>query len=255
METKNLKGIILAGGTGSRLEKLTSVINKHLIAVGKVPMIEYPLATLRKIGANDITVVTGADHAGSIMNYLTKEHPKTDFTYKVQKEAGGIAQALKLTENVVYNKKIAVILGDNIFDNDYLFDENFEKNFNAFYENNGCLLFLKKVRDPGRFGVAEISDGKIISIEEKPKEPKSNLAVTGLYFYDETVFDKIRQLKPSARGEYEISHVNELYVKEGKAFFTIVKNFWSDAGTHESRKKAEDFIYAKGIEEFIGETQ
>ncbi len=237
-----LKGIILAGGTGSRLEQLTSVINKHLVAVGPSPMIEYPLATLKKMNIEDITVVTGAEHAGSIMNYLTKEHPEIDFTYKVQKRAGGIAEAIALTENVVYGSRTAVILGDNIFDGDFGDDA---KEFMKYL--GGCKLFLKEVEDADRFGVAEIKDEKIINIEEKPKNPKSNLAVAGLYLFDETVFDKIRRLTPSPRGELEVSDLNNLYVQEGKAYFSKIMGFWSDAGTHESRRKAEEYIYSIGL--------
>lgn len=233
-----MKGVILAGGTGSRLERLTSVLNKHLVAVGRYPMIEYPLATLKKMGIDDITVVTGAEHAGTVMQYMTKEHPEIDFTYKVQKTAGGIAQALALTENVCRGSSMAVILGDNIYENDFSrYAEEFRKS------DSGAMLFLKRVSDPQRFGVAELVDGKIVGIEEKPKEPKSDFAVTGLYIFDQTVFDKIRGLKPSARDEYEISDVNQMYVSEGRVAHAIVDGFWSDAGTHESRKRAEDYIH------------
>jgi len=242
-----MKGVILAGGTGSRLKKLTSVLNKHLVAVGDVPMIEYPLSTLKKLKIQDITVVSGSEHVGTVMQYLTKEHPEIDFTYKIQKEAGGIAQALSLARNVCSNSKIAVILGDNIFE-DVFYDaaEKFENS-----EDLGSMLFLKKVPDPERFGVAEINDGKIISVEEKPKSPRSNLAVTGLYFYDSTVFDKIKSLKPSARGEYEISDVNQKYIEEKRVSYNLLSGFWSDAGTFESRKKAEEYISKKGLDSFL----
>ena len=241
-----MKGIILAGGFGTRLGKLTSVLNKHLVAVGSLPMIEYPLATLKKLGIEEIIVVTGAEHVGTIVQYLTKEHPEIDFTYKVQKEAGGIAQALSLTENVCHNCKIAVILGDNFFEDD------FSKAAKEFEESQGgAMLFLKEVTDPQRFGVAEVQGDKIVSIEEKPKLPKSSLAVTGLYFYDSSVFDKIRTLKPSARGEYEITDVNQMYVNEQKCSFKILKGFWSDMGVHLSRKKCEDYIYVTAADKFI----
>ena len=241
-----MKGVILAGGTGSRLGKLTSVLNKHLVAVGNVPMIEYPLATLKKIGVNEIIVVTGAEHVGTVVQYLTKEHPEIDFTYKVQKTAGGIAQALALVENVCKDSKVAVILGDNVI------EENFSDVARKFENSNlGAMLFLKQVPDPERFGVAEVKGDKILSIEEKPKIPKSNLAVIGLYFYDSTVFDKIRQLKPSVRGEYEITEVNQMYVKDNRASFKILNGFWSDAGTPESRKKAENYVLEKGQDKFL----
>jgi glucose-1-phosphate thymidylyltransferase len=242
-----MKGIILAGGTGSRLGKLTTVINKHLVAVGEVPMIEFPLATLKKLGMNEITVVTGAELAGTVVQYLTKEHPEIDFTYKIQQKAGGIAQALSLTENICRGHKLAVILGDNIFEDNFLEGaKEFEKN------DYGAMLFIKKVKDPKRFGVVEIEKGKIISIEEKPRKPKSNFVTTGLTFYDTTVFDKIKKLTPSARGEYEIEEINLMYVKEQRAVYKLLRDFWSDAGTHESRKVAEDYIYSRGIENFLG---
>ncbi len=242
-----MKGVILAGGTGSRLGKLTSVLNKHLVAVGNMPMIEYPLATLKKMGIKEIVVVSGAEHVGTVLQYLTKEHPDIDFTYKVQKGAGGIAQALSLVEDVCRGSKIAVILGDN------LYEEEFSRAAMQFDNSSyGTMLFLKEVPDVQRFGCAEISGDKIVSIVEKPKEPKSNLAVTGLYFYDSTVFEKIKKLKPSARGEYEISEVNQMYINEGRATFKALRGFWSDMGTYESRKKSEDFILSKGTDYFMG---
>ncbi|MCU0642498.1 MAG: sugar phosphate nucleotidyltransferase [archaeon] len=241
-----MKGVILAGGTGSRLGKLTSVLNKHLVAVGNMPMIEYPLATLKKMGIKEIIIVSGAEHVGTVLQYLTKEHPDIDFTYKVQKEAGGIAQALSLVEDACRGSKIAVILGDN------LYEEEFSRAAMQFdNSNSGTMLFLKEVPDVQRFGCAEVQGNKIVSIVEKPKEPKSNLAVTGLYFYDSSVFDKIRKLKPSARGEYEITDVNNMYVADGRATFNVLKGFWSDMGTYESRKRSEDFILSKGTEFFM----
>ena len=239
-----MKGVILAGGSGSRLEKLTSVVNKHLAPVGDVPMIEYPLATLRQLEPSGIIVVSGQEHLGTLVQYLTQEYSSLDFTYKVQKEAGGIAQALSLVKDVSRDfnggKKLAVILGDNIYDAD--FSEaagNFE-----YREDYGCMLFLKKVEDPERFGVAEIKNGKIVSLEEKPKKPRSDLAVTGLYFYDHTLFDKISALHPSPRGEYEITDVNRAYIEEGKATFIVLDThvFWSDAGTPESRARATAYV-------------
>jgi glucose-1-phosphate thymidylyltransferase len=238
-----MKGVILAGGTGSRLGKLTSVLNKHLVAVGNVPMIEYPLKTLKDMGISDIVVVTGSEHAGNVITYLTNEHPEIDFTYKIQKKAGGIAQALSLVENICKGENIAVILGDNIY------DENFSDKAKEFEESNsGATFFLKKVSDPKRFGVAVISDnGKIKLIEEKPEFPKSNLAVTGLYLYDSTVFEKIKKIKPSTRGEYEISDVNQLYISDNKASCVILNGFWSDAGTPKSRKIASDYALEREI--------
>jgi glucose-1-phosphate thymidylyltransferase len=238
-----MRGVILAGGTGSRLNRLTTVLNKHLVGVGNVPMIEYPLRTLINLGVKDITVVTGSEHAGTVISYLTQEHAEIDFTYKIQKEAGGVAQALGLVENICKGDKIVVILGDNVF------NEDFSEVGKEFEEGEvGAMFFLKKVLDPRRFGVAEIDDSnKIISIEEKPENPKSDLAFTGLYFYDESVFDKIKGLTRSARGEYEISDVNNRYLAEGKAKATIVNGFWSDAGTPKSRKKASDYALEQNI--------
>jgi len=231
-----MKGIILAGGKGTRLWPLTVVTNKHLVPVGSLPMIEYPLFTISQLGVDSISVVTGGEHFKEIAGYLGELHRNTPFAYHFQPEAGGIAQALLLSEKFVKNEKVAVILGDNIFEEDYKkAAEEFEKS------NMGAMLFLKVVEDAKRFGVAEIKDDKIISIEEKPSNPKSNLAVTGLYFYDSTVFDKIRKLKPSPRGELEITDVNNMYVQEGKAGYKIVNGFWSDAGTVESRQRCEYF--------------
>jgi len=232
-----MKGIILAGGEGTRLWPLTAVTNKHLIPVKGLAMIEYPLFSLKNLNIESISVVTGGEHFQHMARYLGTLHPKINFSFHYQKDAGGIAQALSLTEHFVKDSKIAVILGDNIF------EENFSKLAKEFEESDlGAMLFLKRVKNPSRFGIAEMNEGKIISIEEKPKYPKSNLAVTGLYFYDSTVFDKIRKLKPSARGEYELTDVNNEYLKEGRLGFCILDGFWNDAGTFESRKFCEEFI-------------
>lgn len=242
-----MKGVILAGGKGTRLGRHTIVLNKHLVAVGSYPMIEYPLATLRKMGITEFIVVTGAEHAGLVMNYLVNAHPDLDFTFKVQREAGGIAQALGIVESVCKGHKIAVILGDNVFDAD------FSEAHNRFLSGDtGAMLFVKEVEDARRFGVANVEGESILDIEEKPSEPKSNLAVTGLYMFDETVFDKIRQCEPSARGELEITDVNNLYVKEGRATYAVVPSFWSDAGTHKSRQRTESFIIDSGYDPLKG---
>jgi glucose-1-phosphate thymidylyltransferase len=234
---KMMKGIILAGGKGTRLHPLTAVTNKHLVPVGSLPMIEYPLHTLIRIGANHLSVVTGGEHFQSIAAYLGTQHPEKNFSFHYQAEAGGIAQALSLVGPHIKERKIAVILGDNIF------EEDFASAAKIFESSNlGAMVFLKEVGNPQAFGVAELSGDKIFGIEEKPKAPKSNLAVTGLYFYDETVFDKIKKLSPSGRGELEITDVNNMYLKEGRLGFSIVKGFWSDAGTHESRDRCEAFV-------------
>ena len=232
-----MKGIILAGGKGTRLYPLTTVTNKHLVPVGKLPMIEYPLYSLRRLGPSAISIVTGGEHFQHLAGYFAEIHKNLEFSFHYQKAAGGIAQALSLVEHFVKEEKFAVILGDNIFEDDFI------EAAKKFEESNlGVMLFLKEVPDPERFGVAEIKDGKIVSIEEKPKQPKSNYAVTGLYFYDSTVFDKIKKLKPSWRGEYELSDVNNMYVQEGRAGFHILEGFWSDAGTFQSREKCNEFV-------------
>jgi len=240
-----MKGIILAGGKGSRLFPLTAVTNKHLVSIGRLPMIEYPLYTLQTMKLDSISVVTGGEHFQQIAKYLEELHGGTNFSYHYQLEAGGIAQALSLTNQFVLERKIAVILGDNIFEEDF---SEAAKEFES--SNLGAMLFLKEVDDPRRFGVAEVKRGVVVSIEEKPKFPKSNLAVTGLYFYDQSVFDKIKKLKPSARGEYEITDVNNMYLEEGKLGYHILEGFWSDAGTFESRQRCEEFV-RRGLEEKI----
>jgi glucose-1-phosphate thymidylyltransferase len=234
-----MKGIILAGGKGTRLFPLTAVTNKHLVAVGNLPMIEYPLYTLSNLDLDSLSVVTGGEHFQAISEYLTRIHPKINFSFHYQREAGGIAQALALTEPFVKDSKLAVILGDNVFEDEvHLAASDFGNNS----YDNGAMLFLKQVRDPERFGIAQIEGERIVSIEEKPKNPRSDLAVTGLYFYDQTVFDKIRRLKPSARGELEITDVNNLYLEEGRLGFRVLDGFWSDAGTYESRALCQEYV-------------
>lgn len=241
-----MRGVILAGGEGTRLYPKTAATNKHLVGVGDVPMIEYPLYTLIKSGIDVFNIVTGGEHFQSISKYLSKTHPGLKLAYHSQLEAGGIAQALSLVENFNGDGGRAVILGDNIF------AESFEEHFKRFEElGKGAMIFVKEVENPERFGVAEIQNGKILSIEEKPKNPKSNLAVTGLYLYDSSVFDKIRKLKPSDRGELEITDVNKMYLEEGTLDYVIVNKFWSDAGTHESLRVAEEFVRESELEEII----
>jgi glucose-1-phosphate thymidylyltransferase len=233
-----MKGVLLAGGAGTRLKPMTEVTNKHLLPVYNKPMVFYPLQTLLDAGIKEILIVTGKEHGGDFLELLgSGKRFGADFTFKLQEEAGGIAQALGLTERFVGTDKCTVILGDNIF------EENFSKQVKLFDKNGkGAHVFLKEVPDPQRFGVAEIGkEGKIIKIEEKPKTPKSNFAVTGIYMYDSDVFDVIKTLKPSWRGELELSDVNNHYVKEGKIEYTILNGFWSDAGTVESLFRATLF--------------
>jgi glucose-1-phosphate thymidylyltransferase len=241
-----MKGVILAGGKGTRLYPLTAVTNKHLAPVGCIPMIEYPLYTLTSLGIKDISVVTGGEHFADIARYLAELHPGINFSYHPQAEAGGIAQALGLVKPFVGKEKLAVILGDNIFKDNFCTEaEKFENS------ETGSMFFLKRVSNPERFGVAETEGDKIINIDEKPKNPKTDLAVTGLYFYDSSVFDKISILKPSGRGEYEITDANNSYIQERNVGFKIVDGFWSDAGTVESKETCDTFVRVSGLEREI----
>lgn len=226
-----MKGVILAGGTGSRLYPLTKVTNKHLLPVYDKPMIYYPIETLIKAGIKDILIVSGRGHAGHFLELLGSgvEHGM-HFTYEIQEKAGGIAQALSLAEDFVDGDSVTIILGDNIF------QDNIKEDVANF--NNGAKIFLKEVPDAHRFGVAELKGEKVVGIEEKPKIPKTNFAVTGLYIYDSNVFDVIKSLKPSGRGELEITDVNNYYVHDGKMNYSVLNGYWSDAGTFESLLRA-----------------
>ncbi|MBN1392339.1 MAG: NTP transferase domain-containing protein [Sedimentisphaerales bacterium] len=232
----DLRGVILAGGTGSRLKPLTKVTNKHLLPIGQKPMIYYPIEKLTSIGIRQILIVTGVEHMGDVVGLLGSGGEfDCQFTYRVQDEAGGIAQALALAEN--FAQRLAVILGDNIF------QANLKSYADKFASQKaGARILLKEVPNPERFGVAQISGDKITGIEEKPKKPKSHYAVTGIYFYDASVFDIIRTLKPSGRGELEISDVNNAYIKKGLLEYDIIDGWWSDAGTFESLKKVNELV-------------
>lgn len=231
-----MKGIILAGGTGSRLYPLTKVTNKHLLPVGSKPMIYHPIEKLTGAGIDEILVVTGTEHMGDVVNLLgSGKDFDCRFTYKVQDEAGGIAQALGLAENFVGQDSMTVILGDNIF------KTSLQKAINE-YPGTGAQILLKKVADPERFGVAEVEGDKIVGIQEKPDRPKSNLAVTGVYMYDAQVFDYIRTLEPSDRGELEITDVNNKYIKQQAMHFSLLEEWWTDAGTPESYKRANELV-------------
>ncbi len=229
-----MRGVILAGGSGTRLRPLTNVTNKHLLPVYDKPMIMYPLGTLLKAGITDILIVTGKESAGDFMKLLGSGHEfGCRLTYRLQDESGGIAQALSLAEDFAGAEKFAVILGDNIIDEDV---REAVRTFAS--DKNEATVFLKQVPDAQRFGVAELAGDKVVSIAEKPVKPKSNYAVIGLYLYSPSVFSVIRSLKPSARGEYEITDVNNHYVKSGKLGFHVLKGEWTDAGTFESLHKA-----------------
>ena len=226
-----MKGIILAGGNGRRLNPLTDVTNKHLLPVYDKPMIFYPLHTLMETGIRDILIVTGKEYAGGFLKLLGSGREfGCRFTFEVQEEAGGIAHALGLARDFVDGGDAAVILGDNIF------EDNLAAAVNHF--RSGAHIFLKSIEDAKRFGVAEIKGGKVINVEEKPENPKSNLAVTGFYLFDHTVFDVIQALKPSGRGELEITDVNNHYIKNGKMGYTVLDGHWTDSGTFESLYRA-----------------
>ena len=237
-----MKGVILAGGLGARLFPLTKVTNKHLLPVYNKPMIYYPLETLVNSGIKDIMITTGPEHAGEFLRLLENGVEfNVNLTYRLQKEPLGIAHALSLVEGYIGKDNCAVILGDNIFQ--YPFNREV-KNFTG-----GAHLFLKKVQDPERFGVVSLNEKRITSIEEKPENPKSKYAITGFYLYDKTVFDIIRTLKPSSRNELEITDVNKVYLERGKLNYTILKGYWTDAGTFESLYKATTLIRRKSLKE------
>jgi glucose-1-phosphate thymidylyltransferase len=237
-----MKGIILAGGTGSRLFPLTKVTNKHLLPVGREPMIFHPVRKLTEAGIDEILVVTGVDHMGDVVNLLgSGKEFRCRFTYKVQDEAGGIAQALGLGENFAAGVPVCVILGDNVFqDSIGPFVSAFER------RRRGARIVLKRVEDPQRFGVAEVEGDRIVRIVEKPRTPRSDLAVTGIYFYDGNVFDVIRTLRPSARGELEITDVNNAYLRRGELAFDVFKGWWTDAGTFDSLHHANELARGDG---------
>ena len=234
-----MKGIILAGGLGSRLRPLTKVTNKHLLPVYDKPMIYYPLETLCKAGIDEIMIVTGGNSAGDFLRLLGngREFGLHDIYYTYQEGEGGIADALGLAAHFAAGHKICVILGDNII----------EKSIRGAVEDfrqqkNGAKILLKEVPDAERFGVAEFSGDRIIGIEEKPRQPKSAYAVTGIYLYDESVWDKVRTLKPSERGELEITDVNNAYIREGSMSFAFLDGWWTDAGTFESLLRATNLV-------------
>ncbi|MFD2672713.1 sugar phosphate nucleotidyltransferase [Marinicrinis sediminis] len=234
-----MKGIILAGGTGSRLYPLTKVTNKHLLPVGEYPMIYHAIYKMKEAEITDILIVTGKHHMGDVVNLLgSGQDFGLKFTYKVQDAAGGIAQALGLAEDFAFGESVVVLLGDNIFSDSILpYVETYQR------QQEGAMLILKSVDDPERYGVAEVHGNQIVSIEEKPERPKSSLAVTGLYFYDAAVFDLIRQLKPSRRGELEITDVNNAYIARESCTYEQMRGWWTDAGTHQSLQKANELIF------------
>jgi glucose-1-phosphate thymidylyltransferase len=238
-----MKGVILAGGLGTRLHPLTKVTNKHLLPVYDKPMIYYPIQTLINAGIDDILIVTGGSNAGDFLKLLGngKEFGLKHMNYTYQEGEGGIAEALRLAEFFASGEKICVVLGDNII----------EKNIRKAVENfrkqrEGAKILLKEVPDPQRFGVAELKGDRIARIEEKPKEPKSQYAVIGIYLFDQQVFDTIKTLKPSDRGELEITDVNNRYIEKGLMTWDILEGWWTDAGTFESLLRANQLVAQTG---------
>lgn len=226
-----MKGIILAGGNGRRLSPITDVTNKHLLPIYDKPMIFYPLATLLDAGIKDILVVTGKEYAGGFIKLLGSGRKfNCRFTFEVQEDASGIAHALGLAAEYVGGDSAAVILGDNMY------EDSFAQEIQQF--SSGAHIFLKHVPDAYRFGVAHVQDGLILGIEEKPKSITAGDAVTGLYLYDSRVFEIIKTLKPSGRGELEITDVNNAYIDSGEMKYSYVKGNWTDAGTFESMYRA-----------------
>lgn len=243
-----MKGIILAGGTGSRLYPLTKVTNKHLLPVGRYPMIFHAVHKLKSAGITDILIVTGKEHMGDVVNLLgSGSELGVDFTYKVQAEAGGIAQALHLAEHFVGGDRMVVILGDNVFESELT---PFIEKFRA--QPAGARILLQQVEDPARFGVPEIDGNRIVSIEEKPRHPKSSYAVTGIYMFDSNVFAIIKTLAPSARGELEITDVNNAYIANGQLSYDVLAGWWTDAGTHASLARANEWAQDVVLERNFG---
>ena len=238
-----MKGVVLAGGTGSRLNPLTRVTNKHLLPVYNKPMVNYPIQTLVNAGIHEILLVTGGKNAGDFLRLLGngRDFGLKHLNYTYQEGEGGIAEALGLAEYFAGDGPICVVLGDNIIENDICGAvENFKK------QKDGAKILLKEVEDADRFGVAEIRGDRVVGIEEKPKKPKSNYAVVGIYLYDSTVFQKIRRLKPSGRGELEITDVNNYYIDERKLTYEILDGWWTDAGTFESLLRANNLVAETG---------
>lgn len=226
-----MKGVVLAGGTGSRLRPLTHIINKHLLPVGDLPMIQYAIDKLSQAGIQDILVITGKQSASLYVDYLGSGDPfGVNLTYKIQEKPGGIAHALALAEDFVgEGGKFVVILGDN------LFRDPLQPMISTFYQQDeGAMVILKEVEDPRRYGVATMKHNQIERIVEKPEHPTSPFAVTGIYLYDSSVFEIIKSQSPSARGEMEITDVNNVYAATGMLAHMFLTGWWIDAGTHES---------------------
>jgi glucose-1-phosphate thymidylyltransferase len=234
-----MKGVVLAGGTGSRLFPLTKITNKHLLPIYDRPMIYYPIQTLVDAGIQDIMIVTGGRNSGDFLRLLAngKEFGLKHINYTYQEGEGGIADALALAEHFADGQKVCVVLGDNII------QSSIREAADRFRRQpSGAHILLKEVQDAERFGVAEVSGNRIVGIEEKPPRPKSNFAVTGIYMYDATVFEKIKTLVPSRRNELEITDVNNAYIAEGAMTFSYLDGWWTDAGTFDSLLRATNLV-------------
>ncbi len=244
-----MKGVVLAGGLGSRLKPLTKVTNKHLLPVYNQPMIYYPINTLINAGLDDIMIVTGGNSAGDFLKLLGngKDFGLKHLNYTYQEGEGGIADALSLVQHFADDEPICVVLGDNIIEgNIRKAKEDYEK------QNGGAKILLKKVHDPQRFGVPALEGKKVLQIEEKPKNPKSDFAVIGIYFYDSRVFEIIRGLEPSARGELEITDVNNYYINHDAMTWNELEGWWTDAGTFESLLYATNLVAETGANNLGG---
>jgi glucose-1-phosphate thymidylyltransferase len=241
-----VKGVVLAGGYGTRFHPVTRVVNKHLLDVFDEPVVYYPIRTLAEAGITDVVVVTISEEVGQFKKLLgSGSELGVSVEYATQEGAGGIAEALLQAEPLVKDEEVVVVLGDNIF------QETIEPYVEAFRkQDKGAKILLKQVSldDALRFGVAEVRDGKIIGIEEKPAQPKSGLIVTGCYMYDDRVFDFIQTLKPSARGELEVTDLNNLYIEEGSMTYDVLRGWWTDAGTPASKLRASILVaLEKGV--------
>ncbi|MBC7899535.1 MAG: NTP transferase domain-containing protein [Saprospiraceae bacterium] len=238
-----MKGVILAGGLGTRLSPLTRITNKHLLPVHNEPMIYYPIKTLINAGIEDIMIVTGGNSAGDFLKLLRngKDFGLKHLNYTYQDGEGGIADALSLVEHFADDEAICVVLGDNIIEgNIRSAAEAYER------QGNGAKILLKDVPDPQRFGVPELDGSRVVQIEEKPSQPKSSYAVIGIYFYDSSVFDVIKTLVPSGRGELEITDVNNHYINRGEMTWDELEGWWTDAGTFESLLRASNMVAESG---------
>ncbi len=244
-----MKGVVLAGGLGSRLFPLTKITNKHLLAVYDKPMIYYPIQALINAGIDDIMIVTGGNYAGHFLQLLGngKEFGLKHLSYAYQEGEGGIADALSLVQHFADDQPICVVLGDNIVENNIKqAKDDYEK------QGRGAKILLKRVHDPERFGVPELEGEKVLKIEEKPKNPKSDFAVIGVYFYDNSVFEIIKSLKPSDRGELEITDVNNHYINRGEMTWNELEGWWTDAGTFESLLRASNLVAETGANKLEG---